>query len=227
MRKPLTALAAAGLSSTLLATCLASTVLKTSDPDYPKTNDHPKHLIHLTGKISPTLHLTLAAQYETDRRPECERSPNPVSGFIEGAVFPALVNVPLTVKFDRDTFQAMAVEDQFIPGQCNWHLHAVDAQLSKNDLTSPGAILVNSNDDRNFDPGIAKWISSGSVIWRCRFSRLRMLPKGQHATACGRRQDSLPGDRPYAIVQPSTTSLDVSFIDLEEDVSLRRGSAGR
>jgi len=227
IRRFLTILAAASLSSGSLGTCLAGVVLKTSDRGYPKTNAHPKHLIRLTGKISPTLHLTLAARYQADRRPHCERSPNFVSGFFEGAFFPAVVNVPLTVKFDKGTFQAAVIEDQFLPGQCNWHLHAVSAQLSKNGVTSPGDILVQPNDDRNFDRNILKWISTGSVIWRCRFSLVSNLPKGHWETACGRRQDSLPGDRPYAILQPSTTSLEVLFIDLEQGAASGTGFAGR
>jgi hypothetical protein len=226
IRTFLTILAAASLLSGSLGACLAGVVLKTSDRDYPKTNAHPQHLILLTGKISPTLHLTLAARYQADRRPHCERSPNFVSGFFEGAFFPAVVNVPLTVKFDKGVFQATVVEDQFLPGQCNWHLHAVGAQLSKNGVTSPGDILVQPNDDRNFDRNVLRWVSTGSVIWRCRFSLLSNLPKGQSAIACGRRQNSLPGDRPFAILQPSMRSLEVSFIDLEASAAYGTGFAG-
>lgn len=212
MRRFLTILAAASLLSTSLGASSAGVVLKTGDPDYPKTNALPKHVIRLTGKISPTLHLALTARYQTDRRQHCERPPNSATL----TVYPVVVYVPVAVEFDKGTFQAVAVEDHFLPGQCNWHLNAINAELSKNGLTTAGDILVQPNDDPNFDSNMKKWTLAGSVIWRCRFSVLSKLPKGWVELACGRREDRLPGDRRSSILQPSTTSLEASFIDLEE-----------
>ena len=57
MRRFLTILAAASLLSTSLGASSAGVVLKTGDPDYPKTNALPKHVIRRLAKLAP--HCTL------------------------------------------------------------------------------------------------------------------------------------------------------------------------
>jgi hypothetical protein len=175
-----------------------------TDRDYPEANAHPVHVIRITGTISPTLDLILLAQSQG-----CMRS----ASAIEGATYRAMVGVPLAIERSKGTFQATVVDDQFLPGQCNWHLHEVDANLSKNGISGLGRSILTAVDEPNFSPQLIER-ASGSVIWRCRFSRLAGAPKGSKAFPCFYK-DQQPDDRSYRILQASTTSIEASFIDLE------------
>jgi hypothetical protein len=186
-------------------------VLAPQDRDYPESNAHPVHPIQITGTISPTLGLELVAQYQG-----CLQTVNR----LEGANARTLVEVPLTVESSNGSFHATAVNDRFVPGSCNWHLHSVSARLSKNGLTGLGGDILVAVDEPNFSPELIAWAgSSGPVIWRCRFSKLRNLPKGMLASPCNFIKDRQPDDRPYRILLPTTTSIEARLIDLETDES--------
>jgi hypothetical protein len=149
-------LLALSLLNCLLFICSAapSGAIGPKDRDYPEANSHPVHLIQITGTISPTLDVALVAQYQG-----CLIS---TSAF-EGATGRAMVGVPLAIERSKGTFQAKVVDDQFLPGQCNWHLHEVDATLSKNGVSGLGGSILVAVDEPNFSPQLVERLAAGRL----------------------------------------------------------------
>lgn len=99
-------------------------------------NPQPEHIVEIDGRLPPSLGIVLFAQYWTDTEDRsCFVMPQ-----AEWGQGPNYFREQLTIERQADRYQARVIVDKFLPGQCNWALKSVDANIvrtkSRNDVGS-------------------------------------------------------------------------------------------
>lgn len=90
-------------------------------------NPQPKHIVEIEGRLPPSLEVVLFAQYWTDTEDRsCFVMPQ-----AEWGQGPNYLREPLAIERKNDRYQVRLAVDKYLPGQCNWMLRSVDANIAK------------------------------------------------------------------------------------------------
>lgn len=110
--------------------------------NYPLNNPAPIRNITVTGTVSAALHLKINAVYEGRVSADCWKSPLFSGGEFEGTAIPVKHTVPIALTVDGEHFRGQLFADRFLPGKCGWHLHTVEAVLSKDKLPDVQVVIA-------------------------------------------------------------------------------------